>query len=110
MLVLIQLLVLVPEWHLWHSGAAEVYVGQHRKLVFGSLSGILLALALPLQAFLTHSKKLSVGHRRTCCRPRLFSVPSLSCRCDRQVHMMCVALVKGASVARCPRVSGLARG
>lgn len=64
MLVLIQLLVLVPEWHLWHSGAAEVYVGQHRKLVFGSLSGILLALALPLQAFLTHSKKLLVGHRR----------------------------------------------
>ena len=63
LLILFQLLVLVPEWRLWRSHAPEVYSGQHRGLVFGSLSGILLALAIPLPVFLSSWPQLSKGRR-----------------------------------------------
>lgn len=65
LLVLMNLLILVPEWGLWRSGAADVYPGQHRNLVFGSLSGILLALALPIPVLLGYRPEMPQGRRRT---------------------------------------------
>lgn len=63
------LLVLYHAWRLpvawaeWHSGQPDGYPGQHRSMLLGHVTGLALALAIPLPGIMTQARDWSRGQR-----------------------------------------------
>jgi len=50
-------------WTAWHRGVADEYAGQHRGLLLGHVTGLALALAIPLPGLIGVAGKWSRGRR-----------------------------------------------
>src|SRR5690349_7132227 len=58
-----QLVMMVPAWREWHAGTPDLYPGQHRGLFLGAVTGLALALALPIPIVLARLPKTRRGAR-----------------------------------------------
>ena len=63
LLATVQVWRLVPFWHAWRAGAPDLYPGQHRGLLLGAVTGLTIALAIPIPLIVARLPKAMRGSR-----------------------------------------------
>lgn len=66
-LVVYHLALLVPTWQAWQAGAPDRYPDEHRRALLGTVSGLAIALAVPIPLLM-----MRIGRERRALRAAMW--------------------------------------